>query len=190
MILDLIQKNQTITQRKIANHINVAVSLVNNYLSLYEREGLIIRKKYSSKNVEYFITRKGIENKKILNIGYLNLTKKLYFKAKDDFEKFLIQISNKGFKNILLYGAGEVAEMLLHTITTTKKNIVIVLAVIDDNPDKVGKKIGNYSIISNKYIKNFNHDGILISTYTRKDEIKMKLLDMNYQQSKIIEFFE
>ena len=29
--------------------------MVNNYLNEYEEEGLIIRKKYSSKTVEYFI---------------------------------------------------------------------------------------------------------------------------------------
>lgn len=45
MILDLIEKDSNITQREISKAINVAVSMVNNYLNEYEEEGLIIRKK-------------------------------------------------------------------------------------------------------------------------------------------------
>ena len=59
MILDLIEKDSNITQREISKAINIAVSMVNNYLNEYEEEGLIIRKKYSSKTVKYIITIKG-----------------------------------------------------------------------------------------------------------------------------------
>ena len=45
MILDLIEKDSNITQREISKAINIAVSMVNNYLNEYEEEGLIIRKK-------------------------------------------------------------------------------------------------------------------------------------------------
>ena len=37
MILDLIEKNKDITQREIAKHLGIAVSLVNAYLDEYEK---------------------------------------------------------------------------------------------------------------------------------------------------------
>ncbi len=37
MILDLIEKNKKITQREISNLINAAVSVINNYLNIYEK---------------------------------------------------------------------------------------------------------------------------------------------------------
>ncbi len=190
MVLDLIEKNPKITQREMSKLIGVAVSMINDYLEEFEKKGLIKKKKYSTKTVEYLITKKGTEKKKVLNIGYLNSTKDLYFQAKENFEKFLAQVKDKGFNNILLYGAGEVAEMLLHTIMTSKTNEVHVLAVIDDDLNKIGSKIGNYVIIPKESIRDFDHDGILVSTYNRKDEIKAKLLKIDYPIENIIEFFE
>lgn len=190
MILDMIEKNPKITQREMSKLIGIAVSMVNDYLEEFEKKGLVKKKKYSTKTVEYLITKKGIERKKVLNIGYLNSTKDLYFQAKENFEKFLALVKIKGFTNVLLYGAGEVAEMLLHTVMTSKTNEVHVLAVIDDDPNKIGSKIGNYVIIPKESIRDFDHDGILVSTYNRKDEIKAKLLKIDYPIENIIEFFE
>jgi len=190
MILDMIEKNSNITQREMSKTIGIAVSMINDYLNIYEKDKLIKRKKHSTKTVEYFVTKRGIERKKVLNIGYLNATKDLYFQAKENIEKFLAQIKEKGFTNILLYGAGEVAEMLIHTIITSKTNQVNVLAVVDDNPDKIGSRIGNYDIISKERISDFNPDGILISTYTKMSEIKIRLISINYPICNIIEFFE
>ena len=190
MILDMVEKNPKITQREIATYLGVAVSMINDHLEVFEKKGLIKRKKYSTKTVEYFVTKKGTERRKVLNIGYLNATKELYFQAKDTFEKFLAQVKEKGFTNILLYGAGEVAEMILHAIMTSKTNEVNVLAVIDDDLNKIGQKIGNYVIIPRESIRDFEHDGILISTYTKKDVIKEKLLNIDYTIENIIEFFQ
>ena len=80
--------------------------------------------------------------------------------------------------------------MLLHTIMTSKTNEVHVLAVIDDDLNKIGSKIGNYVIIPKESIRDFDHDGILVSTYNRKDEIKAKLLKIDYPIENILEFFE
>lgn len=190
MILDMVEKNPKITQREIATYLGVAVSMINDHLEIFEKKGLIKRKKYSTKTVEYFVTKKGTERRKVLNIGYLNATKELYFQAKDTFEKFLAQVKEKGFTNILLYGAGEVSEMILHAIMTSKTNEVNVLAVIDDDLNKIGQKIGNYVIIPRESIRDFEHDGILISTYTKKDVIKEKLLMIDYPIENIIEFFQ
>lgn len=38
MILDLIEKNKDITQRQISQEIEIAVSLVNEYLDEYEKK--------------------------------------------------------------------------------------------------------------------------------------------------------
>lgn len=190
MILSLIERNSKITQRDIGSQIGIAVSMVNDYINVFEKKGYVKRNKRSYKSIEYVITKKGNERRKVLNIGYLNATKELYFQAKDTFEKFLAQVKEKGFTNILLYGAGEVAEMLLHSIMTSKTNQVNVLAVIDDDLGKIGQSIGSYTIVRRESIRDFEHDGILIATYNKKDVIKEKLLTIDYPIENIIEFFE
>ena len=93
--------------------------MINAYLDDYESKGLIKRKYKTSKTVKYFVTKKGIERKKVLNIGYLKDSQTLYNSAKENIEKFLQQIEEKGFKNILLYDEGEVAEILLQAKIVT-----------------------------------------------------------------------
>jgi len=190
MILDLIEKNKNITQREMSIAIGSAVSMVNNFLDEYEQKGYIKRKYLSTKTVEYFVTKKGLERRKVLNIGYLNASQNLYNSAKENIERFLIQIEEKGFKNIFLYGAGEVAELLLHTIKSGKIICVNVLAVIDDDANKIGQQVVETDIISKNQIEKISHDGILISSYTNRIKIICNLLEQNYDRSKIIQFFD
>lgn len=190
MILDLIEKNAQVTQREMSQAIGVATSMINSYLDDYEAAGLVKRKKYSTKKVEYFVTKKGSERRKVLNIGYLRSAQELYNQAKSNIETFLIQLNDKGFKNILLYGAGEVCEIMLQAINSSKVIKLNVVAIVDDDLKKIGKKLYKTSVISRKKIESTSHDGLLIASFTNRKEIKAKLIEMNYETSKLIEFFE
>lgn len=141
------------------------------------------------KTVDYIITKNGSERKKVLNIGYLNASQRLYNSAKENIEAFLKQLSEKGFHNILLYGAGEVAEILLSSIKTSHEVNVNALAIIDDDINKQGKKLVSTDIISKEDINKIKHDGILISSYSNRYIIKNSLQEINYPKEKIIEFF-
>jgi DNA-binding MarR family transcriptional regulator len=72
LILDLIEKNKDITQREMALSIGLSVSMVNSHLDIFEKEGFIKRKKYSTKTVDYFITTNGIARLRLLSLNYLH----------------------------------------------------------------------------------------------------------------------
>ena len=110
--------------------------------------------------------------------------------AKDNIISFLNQIIDKGFKKILLYGAGEVAEIILQVMNDDNTLPLEVLAVIDDNESKTGETFVNLPVISLTEINHFEHDGILISSYTHHEAIKKNLNGLKYPQTLIIEFFE
>jgi len=190
MILDMIEKDSQITQRVIAEALGISVSTINDYLFFYEKKGYITKTKHSNKNVEYFVTKKGIERRKVLNISYLNASQQLYNSAKENIENFLIQIESKGFKKILLYGAGEVAEILLQTVKDDNNTNVEVVAVIDDDINKIGKILVSTLIIPFSDIDLYEHDGILISSHTNNQTILKKLVSINYPKDNIIQYFD
>ena len=190
MILDLIEKDAHVTQREISKTIGVAVSMVNQYIDNFEKKGLIKRKKHSTKTVEYFISKKGLERRKLLNIWYLKSSHEVYLSAKDNIIKFLNQIIHKGFKKILLYGAGEVAEIMLQVMNDDNNIPLEVLAVIDDDVSKQNDNIVNKPVIGSDQIKLFKHDGILVSSYKHHDAINHKLDLINYNKNNIINFFD
>jgi FlaA1/EpsC-like NDP-sugar epimerase len=189
MLLDMIEKNSQITQRDMSAALGVALSMVNSYLDEYENNGFINRNYKTIKNVEYNITSKGIERKKLLNISYLNASQKVFNSAKENIVMFLNQIIDKGFKNILLYGAGEVAEILLNVIYTDHEIPLKVMGIVDDDKNKQGKYLVNTKIVGSEDIKDINHDGILIASYTNSKEIYEKLNKLGYNKSKILRFF-
>lgn len=190
MILDLIEKDPHITQREIAEEIGVAVSMINSYLNIYEKDKLIKRKKHSTKTVEYFVTKKGSERRKLLNIWYLKSSNNIYMQAKDNIISFLNQIIDKGFKKIILYGAGEVAEIMLQVMNDDNQIPLEVVAVIDDNKDRVGDKLVNLPIITLNELSKYIHDGIMISSYKHHETIHKNLVKIDYPQNKIIHFFD
>ena len=190
MILDMIEKNSNITQREMSKTIGIAVSMINDYIDQYEKQKLIIKKKHSTKTVEYFVTKKGTERKKVLNIGYLNASQHLYNSAKENIESFLIQIENKKFKNIILYGAGEVAQILLNSIDSRSNSQISVVALIDDNTEKQGSILNNRMIISRNQINEYAHDGILISSYTHKEKMYKNLQEQDYSLTRVFNFFD
>lgn len=190
MILDMIEKNSNITQREMSKTIGIAVSMVNDYLDEYEKKGFIKRKYLSTKNVEYVITKKGIERRKVLNIGYLKSSHKVYKSAKENILKFINQIISKNFKRILFYGAGEVAEIILQVMNDDITIPIEIIAVIDDDTSKQHKLFVNLPVISLNEISNYLHDSILISSYTHHETIYNKLISVNYPKENIIHFFD
>lgn len=189
MILDLIEKDARITQRAMSKALGVSVSMINGYLDTYEDKGYIRRHYISTKTVEYFITKKGIERKKYLNISYLNASQKVYRSAKENIVGFLDSIIDKGVKDIFLYGAGEVAEIFLQVIRNEKNKKINVLGVIDDDALKQGTTLLGFPVIQLGQTKHTPYDGILISSYGHSDAILSNLLDNQIDQEKIIGFF-
>lgn len=190
MLLDLIEKDPNITQRKMSEELDISLSMVNAYLEEYEEKGYLQRKYQSLKVVAYHISKKGIERKKVLNISYLKSSQTLYNSAKQNIESFLQQIIEKGFKKILLYGAGEVAEILLHAILSNQQHDLQVLAIIDDDETKQGNQLINVPIISKEAIQDYQHDGILVSSYTHNKAINKGLRLIDYPSKQILNFFD
>src|SRR5690554_3991235 len=190
MILDLIKKNRNITQRELSENINASVSMINTYIDDYESKGYIKRNYISNKNVEYKITKQGIERKKVLNIGFLKASHKIYSNAKENIKQFLNQFIYKGYKDILLYGAGEVAELLLLVLNDDDTFDIKIKGIIDDDKEKQGKFLFNIPILNNEKIDEIKHDGILISSFMNRETIYDKLNLLKYNKKNIIMFFE
>ena len=190
LILVAVEENPQITQRELAAITSSSVSMINQYLDEYERKGYIKKKHVTTKNVQYNITGLGKERKQVLNIGYLNEIQRNYQIAKKETKAFLTKIVTQGYRNVIFYGAGDVAEILLQTIKDDQSIPINVVGLIDDNVDKQGVKLVDIMIESNDIIKNVHHDAVMVTSYTKNYEIYSKLRNLKYPKDKIINFFK
>lgn len=166
LLLQHIEENPNTSQHIIAKVISAAASMVNVYIDRLENNGYLVRDYQSAKIVYYNITPEGIKRKNYLLITYMRELIDLYHLAKDQVDAFLNRIEAKGFKNVLLYGAGEVAETMISVIRDKDSSSVNVVAIVDDNPEKFNSEFLGYKVICRASIKNYEHDAIVITSYT------------------------
>ena len=189
LLLEHIEKNPNTSQHEIARKIGSAASMVNVYVNKLEENGYLIRDYQSLKIVYYNITPEGIKRKNFLSITYFHELLKLYRLAEENMEGFLLRLENKGYRNILVYGAGEVAGTILGIIKGRKSKPLRVLALVDDDKERQGKKLLGYKIISREEINQYDHDGIVITSYTFEDDITNRLTEIGYPDDRIERFF-
>ncbi len=190
LVLDIISKNTNLTQREIASLASISLSMVNQYLTDYETDGYIVKEYITKKSVKYLLTEKGLEYMKVLNIGYLSETQNLYNNAKEEIMKFINRIIENGYRDVILYGAGEVAEIILATINNDNSIPLSVIAVVDDDSNKQGTLIYNTEIKNIEYVNEVKHDCVIIGSYTNYEVMKNNLLRLNYSIDKIEYFFK
>ena len=189
LLLQHIEKKPDTTQKEIAKVVSGAPSMVNVYIDNLEKRNYMVRDYKSAKIVYYNITPEGIKRKNYLAITYFHELLKLYRMAEENIENFLQVLVNKGYKEVLIYGAGEVAETILSVIKTKQNRPLKVVALIDDNIKKYGESLLGYKIISTNEIKKYCHDGIVITSYTFEDEIMNRLKEIGYPEDKIERYF-
>ena len=189
LLLQHIEKSPKTSQHEIAREIGSAASMVNVYVNKLEEQGYLIRDYQSLKIVYYNITPEGIKRKNYLSVTYLHELLGLYRMAEENVEGFLQRLENKGYKRVLVYGAGEAAEAIVGIIKGRKDKPLKVLAIIDDNKEIQGKELLEYKIISREEIEKYEHDGIIVTSYTYEYEIINKLKEINYPEIRIERFF-
>lgn len=189
LLLQHIEKTPDTTQKEIARVIDSAPSMVNVYIDSFEEKGYLVRDYKSSKIVYYNITQEGIKRKNYLAITYFHELLRLYRLAEENIISFLQELENKGYQNVLLYGAGEVAEIISGVIKGRTNEQLKVLAMIDDDENKQGKELLGYKIIARNEIPDYDHDGIIITSYTFEDDIINQLKQIKYPEDKIERFF-
>lgn len=180
MLLQEIEKKPNSTQKDLASIIGAAASMVNVYINELEEKGYLKREYISAKTVNYHITPQGIKRKNYLLISYMRELLDLYRLAKNGVGEFLSKLRDKGYKNILLYGAGEVAETIIGVIRDKEYSSLNVVAIVDDDENKQGKEFMGYKVISSKEIEVFDHDAIVITSYTFEEDIMNRLKEVGY----------
>ena len=189
LLLQYIEKNEDCTQKELSKELGTTPSMINVYIADLEEKGFLIRDYKSLRVVYYRITPEGIKRKNYLLISYMKELLDLYQLAKSNVANFLMELENKGYKEIFLYGAGEVAETIIGVIRDKEISNLNVIAIIDDAAEKQGKEMLGFRVISRDILNMYKHDAIIVTSYAFEEEILDKLKDISYPMDKVERFF-
>ncbi len=120
-ILTAIEEGRPLTQRALAERLGVALGLANLYLKRLARKGCIKivefpKKPASRKRLRYLLTPRGVAEKTRLTYEHMAYSLNLYRRARQTLRESLGRLADGGAKRVVLYGAGEAAEVAYLTL--------------------------------------------------------------------------
>lgn len=110
-ILETIEKNDSLTQRHLADNLGVALGLANSYMKRCVRKGLIKVHQAPANRFLYYLTPKGFAEKSRLTASYLSSSFDFYRRAGDSLAKAFSWCEANNKTSILLCGISELAEI-------------------------------------------------------------------------------
>ncbi len=112
-VLNAVEGDRAVTQRRIAADLGIAVGLVNAYLKRCVNKGLIKVQQVPKRRYAYYLTPKGFAEKSRLTASYLLNSFDFFRQARASCEQKLGEAAANGWKSLILVGRSDMAEIAL-----------------------------------------------------------------------------
>ena len=166
-----IDRDGNSSQRELSRRLNISLGLVNTFLKRLVKKGYFKVKTMPRNRVKYFLTPAGLARKSRLTIEFLQYSLHFY----DDIKSLILNIyqvmERNKVKQVLFFGAGEVAELAYLYLQQTN---IQLSGIIDDQ--RKGENFFRYEIGGSENISNLSWDMILVTSLENKEE---KIQDLN-----------
>ena len=144
-ILRAVEDKSDVTQRHLAERLDVALGLTNSYLKSCVRKGLVKVQQAPANRYLYYLTPKGFSEKSRLTASYLNHSFNFYRDASQSLTETFHSCEKSRLNNVLLYGVSELSEIA--SVRIQEHNSLSIVGVCD--PSVLQKKYLNYPLWEN-----------------------------------------
>jgi DNA-binding MarR family transcriptional regulator len=142
-ILQTIEDKSDVTQRHLADQLDVALGLANSYLKRCVRKGLVKIHQAPANRYLYYLTPKGFTEKSRLTTEYLSSSFNFYRRASASCSDVFEQCHKLGHQKVLLCGLSELAEIASLRAREQGIDIVGTLALDSKSKDFLGLPVWN-----------------------------------------------
>ena len=174
-VLEVLENGERITQRELALATGLNLKKVNYSLHKLMEKGYIkfqrIRQSSDKRKYLYILTPAGLKAKSQLTYSFLKFTLDFYNRMEEKLSYCLEEMRRAGVNRVVLYGASDVARILMGLAHNKNPEII---GVIDDN--YIGQEFYGGSIIRTEELFNKKWDGLLITTLEVVDETEAQLI--------------
>ena len=110
-ILQAIENKRDVTQRHLADRLDVALGLANSYLKRSVRKGLVKIQQAPANRYFYYLTPQGFAEKSRLTAQYLSTSFDFYRQASDSLRNVFEKCHENDWNEIVFCGISELAEI-------------------------------------------------------------------------------
>jgi len=141
-LLSAVERDAALTQRSAARELGIALGLVNTYLQRCISKGLIKIRRAPRARYLYYLTPQGLGEKSRLTARYLSRSLDLFRSARRDATGLLERCAAAGWRDLAVYGAGDLAEIV---VLCAREWPVRVVAVVD--PDAPQDRVAGVPVV-------------------------------------------
>jgi len=179
-LLGEIDRNGSSSQRELSQRLNLSVGLVNTFLKRLANKGYFKVKTLPKNRLKYFLTPEGLSRKSKLTAEYLRYSINFYKDIKNLLLNKYQEMESNQVRNILFFGAGEVAELAYLYLQLTSLHLV---GIIDEQ--KKGKNFFGYSIAGVDRINQSDWERILLTRLEGTEEAIEALIKAGIHHERI-----
>ena len=157
-LLETVGRDGSVSQRRLAAELGIALGLVNAYLKRCIRKGWVKVNEAPAHRYAYYLTPRGFAEKSRLTVEFLSYSFSFFRAARADCADALSAAAARGCRRIVLAGASDLAEIA--TICALDHGIEIV-GVVD--PDASGARFLGLPVLQSLAAAADACDGALLS---------------------------
>ncbi len=157
-ILDELSRDGWITQRTLSKRLGVALGLTNLYLRRLIKKGYVKVVNIKPNRLRYELTPKGIAHKSFLTFKYIQNSYRFYREVWDRIEGAFRLLMEEGCRDVVFYGAGEVAEIAYQVLKGTPLRLA---GVVDGK--KAGERFLGRDVLPPDALREMAFDRLIIT---------------------------
>lgn len=110
---------------------------------------------------------------------------RIYRQTRTNLRGLFKEMQESGLRKVVFAGVDEVAEIAYITLQETDLELI---GVVD--PDRAGEKFFGKRIMSVEILKDMDNDGIVVTSYLKRDEVLRDLISNGIEENNIRTIFE
>ncbi len=172
-------------QQDIADQVNMSGAMVNSYIKQMKDGGSIAIESKNRRDLKYRLTKNGHEELMSHLMACSSEIVELYRAAKFAIAQQLAKcFENDKFLRVLLYGGSETARLVMSVLENFPN--VDIVGVVDNDANKWGSAINSYVIARPEMEMKKSVDCIVISSFSRQNEIFEAIRDLGTTGIRIV----
>jgi DNA-binding MarR family transcriptional regulator len=180
-ILEEIENSSRLSQRYLAEHLNISLGWVNSFLKRLANKGFYTVNAAPKNRIHYILTPKGVVEKNRLTYAYLQYSYQFFVDARHKIKRTLQKLEEEGMHDIIFYGTSDLAEI---TYASLQDTLLKFKAVVDDQHK--GNLFLGHRIRSFDALNTISFDKILITAFSATENPVDVLMKKNVHKDKII----
>ena len=179
-ILEAVDNGDAPSQRDLARQLNISLGLVNSFVKRLVNKGYFKITNIPRNRVRYILTPKGAAEKTRLTYEYIQYSFQFYKEGRKKIENLFLKLSEEGIRQVVFYGASELAEIAYLFLQETDMSLT---AVVDQNREE--QMFLKKRVIAPDALPTITFDCILLTTMEDKQKAREEIVLLGIEESKI-----